>query len=155
MVNFLERQGASPQVLTLLGGVRFIAWCLRRPSLGECRWGPRHFLGLPDVCGLRSCAQTQLKRPCVIIVRLVGRMTNISLISHRLVLTLHITETVCIKKIYLKIRISFTNDYYYQLLEMCLNNFLLLNRKNYSKQYNYYDLIEGFKTVQSFAKYLF
>ena len=23
--------------------VRFIAWCLKRSSLGECRWGLRHF----------------------------------------------------------------------------------------------------------------
>ena len=33
----------SLQALTLFGGARFIAWRLRRPSLGECRRGPRHF----------------------------------------------------------------------------------------------------------------
>ena len=43
MVNFLEPQGPSPQVLTLMGGVRFIAWRLRYPFLGECRRGLRHF----------------------------------------------------------------------------------------------------------------
>ena len=36
-------RGVVPQALTLLGGVRFIAWCLRRPFLGECQRGPRHF----------------------------------------------------------------------------------------------------------------
>ena len=36
-------RGQSPQVLTLFGGVRFIAWCLRRPFLRECRQGLRHF----------------------------------------------------------------------------------------------------------------
>ena len=41
--TYLELQGAAPQVLTLLGGVRFIAWHLRRPFSGECRRGPRHF----------------------------------------------------------------------------------------------------------------
>ena len=39
----LSLRGPSPQVLTLLGGVRFIAWCLRLPFLGECRQGPKHF----------------------------------------------------------------------------------------------------------------
>ena len=38
-----SHKGPSPQVLTLFGGVRFTAWRLRRPSLGECRRGPRHF----------------------------------------------------------------------------------------------------------------
>ena len=36
-------RGPSLQALTLFGGVGFIAWRLRCPSLGECRWGPRHF----------------------------------------------------------------------------------------------------------------
>ena len=36
-------RGPSPQALTLSGGVMFISWNLRRPSLGECRRGPRHF----------------------------------------------------------------------------------------------------------------
>ena len=39
----LEHQGSVPQALTLLGGVRFIVWHLRRSFLEECRWGPRHF----------------------------------------------------------------------------------------------------------------
>ena len=32
-----------PRALTHLGGVRFIAWRLRRPFLGKCRRGPRYF----------------------------------------------------------------------------------------------------------------
>ena len=31
------------EALTLLGRVWFMAWCLRRPFLGECQRGPRHF----------------------------------------------------------------------------------------------------------------
>ena len=36
-------RGSSPQALTLLRGVGFIAWRLRLLSLGECQQGPRHF----------------------------------------------------------------------------------------------------------------
>ena len=39
----LSLRGPFPQVLTLLGGVRFIAWRLRCSFWGECWWGPRHF----------------------------------------------------------------------------------------------------------------
>ena len=35
--------GPSRQALTLLGGVRYIAWILRWPFLQECRRVPRHF----------------------------------------------------------------------------------------------------------------
>ena len=31
------------QALTLLGGVRIIAWCMRRLFLKECQWRPKHF----------------------------------------------------------------------------------------------------------------
>ena len=30
---------SSPQVLTIIGGAKFISWHLRHPFLGECRWG--------------------------------------------------------------------------------------------------------------------
>ena len=43
MTGILEPQGAVPHALTLLGGVRFIAWYLRCPFLGECRRVSRHF----------------------------------------------------------------------------------------------------------------
>ena len=43
IVNFLEPQGAVPQVLNLHRGVRFIAWRLGHPSLGECQRSLRHF----------------------------------------------------------------------------------------------------------------
>ena len=36
-------RGMYPQALTLFGGARFNAWCLKRPFLGECRRDPRHF----------------------------------------------------------------------------------------------------------------
>ena len=39
----LSLRGLSPQDSTLFGGARSIAWCLRRPSLGECRRGLRDF----------------------------------------------------------------------------------------------------------------
>ena len=60
-----EPRGPSPQALNLLGGVRFIAWHLRRSSLGECRQGPRHFGSGPTK-----------KRPCATVIRLVGQSTN-------------------------------------------------------------------------------
>ena len=39
----LRASGGRPQALTYFGGVSFITWHLRHPSLGECRWSPRHF----------------------------------------------------------------------------------------------------------------
>ena len=50
------------QALTLVEVVRFIVWRMRRPFLGECRRGPRHFLCLPGVSGLRPCTWTYLKQ---------------------------------------------------------------------------------------------
>ena len=38
-----EPQGAVSQALTLLGGARFIAWCLRPPFLGKYWRDSRHF----------------------------------------------------------------------------------------------------------------
>ena len=66
--------GAVPQVLTLLGGARFIAWRRRRSFLREHRRGP--FWGMPGVFGQRPSAWTQLKKPCATLVQLVGRSTN-------------------------------------------------------------------------------
>ena len=34
------------------------------------------FLGKPGVFGLRPCTQTRLKRPCDVLARFVGRVTN-------------------------------------------------------------------------------
>ena len=58
--------GPLPQALTLLGGVRFITWRLRRLFLEECQRSPRHF----------SSRLTHLKKPCATLVHLVGRRTN-------------------------------------------------------------------------------
>ena len=52
-------RGPSRQALTLLGGVKFIAWLQRRPFLGECRQGLRHFWNR-----------------WATLVRMVGRLTN-------------------------------------------------------------------------------
>ena len=41
--TFLSFRGPFPQTLTLFGGVGFIVWCLRYPTLVECQFGPRHF----------------------------------------------------------------------------------------------------------------
>ena len=51
--------GPFLHALTLIEGVRLIAWRLKHPSLGECR---RNFLELPGGCGLRPCARTHLKK---------------------------------------------------------------------------------------------
>ena len=44
-------RGPSPQALTLMGGARFNAWCLKRPSLRECRRGLRCFWECPTRLG--------------------------------------------------------------------------------------------------------
>ena len=41
--TLLEAQRTIPQALTFSEGVRFIAWHLRCPFLGECRQGLKHF----------------------------------------------------------------------------------------------------------------
>ena len=69
----------SPQYIpTLLDTrlARFIAWHLRCLFLGECRWGPRHFLRMPGMFELRPCPRIHLKKPCAILVRLVERKAN-------------------------------------------------------------------------------
>ena len=54
--ELIEPQGVVLQVLTLSGGVRVIAWRLRRLFLGECRQGSKQFLEPTGVCRLLSCA---------------------------------------------------------------------------------------------------
>ena len=49
LTGILEPQKAVPQVLTLLGGARFIAWRLKRPFLRDCRRSPRY------IWSLRAC----------------------------------------------------------------------------------------------------
>ena len=43
MTDIPRASRGRPQALTLLGGARFITWCLRRPFLDEYRRGQRHF----------------------------------------------------------------------------------------------------------------
>ena len=69
-------RGPFPQVLTLLGGVRFIAWRLRRPSSGKCRLGPRYFWSRWARVGSCPAPGPTLKTPCATLARLVGRSTN-------------------------------------------------------------------------------
>ena len=51
----------SPQALTLLGGVRFIAWRLKRPFLGEYRRISRH-LGCRARLGYTPAPETTFKK---------------------------------------------------------------------------------------------
>ena len=69
-------KGPSLQVLTLFGGIGFITWHLRRPSLGKCRRGPRHFWKCWTRVRYGPVPGPTLKRPCAILVQLVGRKTN-------------------------------------------------------------------------------
>ena len=52
----------SPQALTLLGGVRFIAWCLRHLLCRGIPTGPETFLEPPGESGRRPCTLTDLKK---------------------------------------------------------------------------------------------
>ena len=72
----LASAGGVPQTLTLFGGVRFIAWLMRFPSLGECRRGPRHFWDCRTRLGYGPSTGPTKKRPCATLVRLVGRIAN-------------------------------------------------------------------------------
>ena len=58
----LSLRGPSSQALTLFGGVRFIAWRLRHPFLGECQWGPRHFGDCQACLGYGPAAGPTLKK---------------------------------------------------------------------------------------------
>ena len=53
----------SPRVFTLFEGVRFIAWRLRRHTLGECWQGPWHFWSRWTSSEPRLCARTHRKKP--------------------------------------------------------------------------------------------
>ena len=47
----LESPGVVLQALTLLGGARFITWCLRRSFLREYQRGPKQFCKCPNKKG--------------------------------------------------------------------------------------------------------
>ena len=70
------REAVLTQTLTLLGGIRFIAWRLRRPFLGVCRRGPWHFWKCQAHLGYDPAPGPTLKSPCATLVRLVGRRIN-------------------------------------------------------------------------------
>ena len=70
------RGPSPPQALKLLGGVRFIAWRLRRSFSGEFRRDLRHIWKCTAGLGYGSEPRPTLKRPCTILGRLVGRPTN-------------------------------------------------------------------------------
>ena len=76
----------SHQALTLLGGARFIAWCLRRPFLGECRRGPRHFWECRVCLGYGPAPLPTVKILSATLVRLVGRATNT--VNYKMLLTI-------------------------------------------------------------------
>ena len=62
-----SHKGASPQAVTLLGGVKFITWRLGRHFLGKCRpTGPEAFWGNPGGSGLEPCTRTNLKKGIVL-----------------------------------------------------------------------------------------
>ena len=62
-----NHRGGVLQALTLLGGVRFIAW---RLTGHEAFWSRRTFLSY------RPAPRPILKRPCATLVRMVGQSTN-------------------------------------------------------------------------------
>ena len=66
----------SPQALTLLGGARFISWCLGCSFLKECWRGPRHFWSHRHVWALALHLDPPKKWPCAILVQSVGWITN-------------------------------------------------------------------------------
>ena len=75
--GILLLQGAVPaQTQTIYGGVGFISWCLRRPFLGKCGRGSRHFWNCRRCVGFDPACGHLKKRPCAICVWLVGCPTN-------------------------------------------------------------------------------
>ena len=64
---------ASLRGPSLIGGDRFIAWCQRRPFFRGMPTGSEAFLG---ILGYGPAPGPTKKRPCAILVRLVGRKTN-------------------------------------------------------------------------------
>ena len=69
-------RGPFPQALTLLGGVRFIPWRLKRLFLGNYLQGPRRFEECQARLGYDPAPGPTLKIPYATLVRLVGRPTN-------------------------------------------------------------------------------
>ena len=77
---------ASSLDIPLPSGVRpsMVQRCLVNclaPGASLCRRMPTEpevFLKILGACALRPCAQTHLKKPCAILIRLVGRKTNTS-----------------------------------------------------------------------------
>ena len=61
-LTFLEPEGAYLQALTLLRGVRFIAWCLRRPIFGRYREGLRNFWRFWACLGYSPVTGSTLKK---------------------------------------------------------------------------------------------
>ena len=61
----------SPLTLTFLREVRFFAWSLMHLLFRGMPTEPEAFWGMPGASGLRSCAETTLKRPCATLVRLL------------------------------------------------------------------------------------
>ena len=61
-VTSLEPQGAIPPGLTLLGGVRFIAW---RPFFRGMPTMPEALLGMPGAFEQQLCTRTHLKNSLV------------------------------------------------------------------------------------------
>ena len=66
-----EPQGLVLQVLTFLGGAKFITCRLRRAFLASCWRGPRHFSCYRACPGLQPYARTHLKKSTCA-TRLVG-----------------------------------------------------------------------------------
>ena len=58
-LNIPRASGGCPlQVLTLFGGVKYIAWRLRYPPFRGMPMGPQAFLRIPGASGLWPCART-------------------------------------------------------------------------------------------------
>ena len=74
--NTLSLWRPSLQVLTLFGGVRFFAWCLRRLFLGECWQGLMHLWSSRARLGYGPAPGPTLKSYWATLVRLVRRPTN-------------------------------------------------------------------------------
>ena len=64
----LSLRKPTPQVLTLSGGARFIAWCLRCLFLGECQQDSRHFWNNQTCVGYSPAPGPYKKRPCAILM---------------------------------------------------------------------------------------
>ena len=81
---YLWPQGAVPPDFNPLR--RGWVYCLapEAPLLKGMPTGSEAFLEMPGACGLRPCAWPHpKKRPCAILVRLVGRKTNTISYSHQ------------------------------------------------------------------------